>query len=364
VASFVGLATGEKAWADPRGAIWNKPFYDGSIFHRVVKGTNSSGIAIQGGGLPQCGIVFTNLPFGPAQSDGGTFVIIGTNAPGVTTNYFGPISFTTENAAAVPTNYTYAGEEVATNVPALTRTVISLQASSSNASQYVVNAQTSESWVTNYLTHTVVTTNWSGISTVTTNPGPGNEVLTHRIAVGIASTATVWGIHRVDTNFANAGYYMLDSATNGLAHSNGVISMANSGPNTDGSQFFIMATNWPVWDGSYTVFGHVVSGQAAVASIAGVPVQGAGSRPVADVALNQVAIRRAGAAAEAFSVEAHGLPAVWSAPIPVIAVTGAVARIDVEVPPWSEILFRVSTNGLLSWQLDDWGWAGVGIMGA
>lgn len=356
VASFVGLATGEKAWADPQGAIWNRPFYDGSIFHRVVKGTNANGIAIQGGGLPRCGIVFTNLPFGPAESDGGTFVIIGTNTPGVTTNYFGPVPLTTENAAAVPTNYTYAGEVVATNAPALTRTVIFMQVSSSNASQYVVSSHTSESWFTNRALQTVTITNWATVHTVTTNPGPGNEVLTHRIALGIASTATVWGIHRVDTNFVNAGYYMLDSATNGLSHSNGVIAMANSGPNTDGSQFFILATNWPSWDGSYTVFGHVVSGQTVVAAIADAPVQGSGSRPVADVALNQVAIRRVGAAAEAFSVEGHGLPSVWSAPISVSGATGATARIEVEVPPWSEILFRVSTNGLRSWQLDDWGY--------
>ena len=279
-----------------------------------------------------------------------------TNGPGVTTNVFGPISFTTDNAAAVPTNYVYAGQVRETNAPALTRTVYSLWASSSNAGQYVVNAYTNEVWYTNRLPETVTTTNWAAIQTVTTNPGSGAEVLTHRISVSMASTATIWGIRSVDTNFANAGYYMLDSATNGLAHSNGVICMANSGPNTDGSQFFLTATNVPDWDGNYTVFGNVVSGQTVVAEIADVPVQGAGSRPVADVVLNSVEIRRVGSAAETFSIEAQHLPSVGSAPAGVLAATGGTARVAVEVCPWSEILFRTSTNGLASWQSEDWGY--------
>ena len=53
VASFVGLATGAGSWLDPQGNVWtNRPFYNGSLFHRVVKDTNGFGIAIQGGGLP------------------------------------------------------------------------------------------------------------------------------------------------------------------------------------------------------------------------------------------------------------------------------------------------------------------------
>jgi cyclophilin family peptidyl-prolyl cis-trans isomerase len=362
VASFVGLATGEKAWADPQGNIWNRPFYDGSIFHRVVQTVDTNGvgstngICVQGGGVPQCGLILTNRPYGPANTDSGSFLVVGTNGPGVTTNVFGPISFTTENVAAVPTNYNYAGAVWETNMPVVTRTVIALWASSSNAHQNVVNTYTNDTWYTNRTAEIVTTTNWLSIQTVTTNLGPGNEVLTHRISLSMASTAEVWAIRSVTTNFANAGYYMLDSATNGLAHSNGVISLANSGPNTDGSQFFITATNVPGWDGNYTVFGNVVSGMNVVGPMAVVPVQGSGSRPVVDMELHSVTIRRVGAAAEAFSIETQGLPSVHSAPAGVIATTGGVAKIAVDVPPWSEVLFRVSTNGLASWQAEDWGY--------
>lgn len=117
------------------------------------------------------------------------------------------------------------------------------------------------------------------------------------------------------TNFIGPGYTMLENVTNGLTHSNGVISMANSGPNTDGSQFFITTTNVPFWDGGYTVFGHVVSGMPVVEAIAAVPVQGGGSRPVEDVHLHAVAIRRVGAAAEAFDIHAQGVPEPESTPL-------------------------------------------------
>lgn len=187
VASFVGLATGETGWLDMQSNVWHRPFYDGSLFHRIVKTVESNevsvwtnGIAIQGGGLL-----------------------------------------------------------------------------------------------------------WRSVNTNT-------------------------GV--VTTNFAGPGYAMLEGVTNGLAHSNGVISMANSGPNTDGSQFFIATTNVPYWDGSYSVFGHVTTGMDVVTSIAAVAVQGSGSRPVQDVVLSHVAIRRVGAAAEAFDVAAQGVPAPETAP--------------------------------------------------
>ena len=86
--------------------------------------------------------------------------------------------------------------------------------------------------------------------------------------------------HRVISNFmiqggdptgsgaGGPGYSFEDEvADNPLTHETGVISMANAGPNTNGSQFFITHSPQPHLNGNHTVFGKVVSGQDVVDSI-------------------------------------------------------------------------------------------------
>jgi peptidyl-prolyl cis-trans isomerase B (cyclophilin B) len=60
----------------------------------------------------------------------------------------------------------------------------------------------------------------------------------------------------------------------------GALAMANRGPNTNGSQFFIVTTDAAPWlDGKHTVFGRVTTGMDAVDSIEGTPT-GAQDRPI------------------------------------------------------------------------------------
>ena len=86
--------------------------------------------------------------------------------------------------------------------------------------------------------------------------------------------------HRVIKNFmiqggdptgtgrGGPGYRFEDELKeNTLKHETGVISMANSGPNTNGSQFFITHSPQPHLNGRHTVFGKVVSGQDVVDAI-------------------------------------------------------------------------------------------------
>ena len=69
------------------------------------------------------------------------------------------------------------------------------------------------------------------------------------------------------TGTGGPGYRFEDEANNGLRHERGVLSMANAGPNTNGSQFFITHVPCGWLDGKHTVFGKVLEGQDVVDSI-------------------------------------------------------------------------------------------------
>lgn len=70
------------------------------------------------------------------------------------------------------------------------------------------------------------------------------------------------------TGAGEPGYKFKDEITDLKHHRAGTLSMANSGPATNGSQFFITHKDTPHLDGKHTVFGYVVSGQEVVDAIA------------------------------------------------------------------------------------------------
>jgi len=86
----------------------------------------------------------------------------------------------------------------------------------------------------------------------------------HRVISGFM----IQGGDPTGTGRGGPGYQFEDEVRgNPLRHEKGVISMANAGPNTNGSQFFITHGPQPHLDGRHTVFGRVVEGQDVVDAV-------------------------------------------------------------------------------------------------
>jgi cyclophilin family peptidyl-prolyl cis-trans isomerase len=84
--------------------------------------------------------------------------------------------------------------------------------------------------------------------------------------------------------------YTFEDEFNAHKVERGALAMANAGPNTNGSQFFIVTTKSAPWlDGKHTVFGRVTDGMDVVDRLEGVPT-GAGDRPVEPIGIETVKV--------------------------------------------------------------------------
>jgi cyclophilin family peptidyl-prolyl cis-trans isomerase len=107
--------------------------------------------------------------------------------------------------------------------------------------------------------------------------------------------------HRVIPDFMIQGGDPTGTGTGGPGYSfedefnqhkveRGALAMANAGPNTNGSQFFIVTTEAAPWlDGKHTVFGRVTSGMDVVDAISGLPTD-ARDKPREDVVIESVEV--------------------------------------------------------------------------
>lgn len=108
----------------------------------------------------------------------------------------------------------------------------------------------------------------------------------HRVIDGFM----IQGGDPTGTGMGGPGYTIDDEFGPGLAHSGeGILSMANAGPNTGGSQFFITLDATPWLDGHHAVFGKITQGMDVVHKIGSTPTDFA-DRPLKDVVMEKVEI--------------------------------------------------------------------------
>ena len=123
-----------------------------------------------------------------------------------------------------------------------------------------------------------------------------NGLIFHRVM----DKFMIQGGDPLGTGRGNPGYRFKDEFIDSLKHDRpGILSMANSGPKTNGSQFFITEVPYPSLNGRHTVFGELVLGLEVQDTISNVK-KNAQNKPDVDVVMNEVNILRKGSAAKAF----------------------------------------------------------------
>ena len=109
-------------------------------------------------------------------------------------------------------------------------------------------------------------------------------VIFHRVVPGFV----IQGGDPEGTGMGGPGYKFADEPVT-MGYARGTVAMANSGPNTNGSQFFICLDDLPSLPPKYTIFGAVTSGLATVDAIAKGAI-GPGDRPLEPVKMTRVTI--------------------------------------------------------------------------
>jgi cyclophilin family peptidyl-prolyl cis-trans isomerase len=165
----------------------------------------------------------------------------------------------------------------------------------------------------------------------------------HRVIAGFM----IQGGSPTGTGTGDPGYVFPDEIVSTIKFDRfGTLAMANSGPKSNGSQFFVTVepTSW--LNNLYTIFGRLTSGSNVVYAINHVATD-TNDAPLTDVIIQSVAIRRVGTAAQNFSIDSHNLPVARNVALTALN-SGAQLELDFTNRQFCDNRLFSSTN-LLDW---------------
>ena len=152
----------------------------------------------------------------------------------------------------------------------------------------------------------------------------------------------------------NQGYAFVDEFSPGLRHNAfGMLSMANSGKDSNGSQYFVTVAATPWLNDVHTIFGRLYGGSNVVYAISRVATNSA-SKPLTNVVVQNITIRRVGPDATAFNIHAQGLPLVTNLNLKIAKSSPTTVSLTFSNRLYADNRIYTSTN-LVNWTAGELG---------
>ena len=241
-------------------------------------------------------------------------------------------------------------------VPAIAQVYADFQTTAGNFT-CELNYKTTPKTVANFVTLADGSRPWlderSGMVSTTRPAMPFYDGITFHRVVDDAGFRIIQGGSRKGDGSDGPGYTFPDefqaSVPESFQHDSAYqLSMANSGLNTNGSQFFITGGAIPSLNGKHTVFGKVVSGSSVIEAILTAQTD-SNDKPLTPITIQHVVIRKVGTEASRFNPSRIALPKVAASKFRSKITPGVSAVLNFNQPPRSLLHLWASENGGTTW---------------